>query len=120
MVANYNLNFHIHSIETLLNLFLIVPSSPPQSPIGVATSSRSIYLSWYPPLDEDQNGIIREYDIIVTEVDTGRILRIATNSTAINMSSLHPYYTYEWIVSAYTIDTGPYTVASTVMTHEDG
>ena len=79
-----------------------------------------MYLSWYPPPAEDQNGIMREYRIEITEVDTGRILDVVSYSTSIDLSSLHPHYRYEWIVAAFTIDTGPYTAVSTVMTDEDG
>ena len=79
-----------------------------------------MYLSWSPPPAEDQNGIMREYPIRITEVDTGRIFNVVSYSTSLNVTSLHPYYHYMWIVAAYTIDNGPYTEISTVMTHEDG
>ena len=67
-----------------------------------------------------QNGIIREYRINVTEVETGRVLVFNSTSTTLTLSSLHPYYTYQCIVSAYTVAVGPYTDIFTVVTPEDG
>ena len=40
--------------------------------------------------------------------------------TFIEISRLHPFYNYTWIVTAVTIGEGPYTASDTVMTHEDG
>ena len=68
----------------------------------------------------NQNGIIREYKVNVTEVETGRMWQLISITTSINVSSLHPFYLYEWIVSSFTIGDGPYTSVSTVMTPEDG
>lgn len=56
----------------------------------------------------------------VTEVETGsRFDQIAT-TTFIEITSLHPFYTYEWLVSAFTVGEGPYTSPSAVTTPEDG
>ena len=57
----------------------------------------------------------------VTEVETGMEFHFTTAATSYSVSNLlHPYYTYECIVSAYTIAIGPYTDEVIVMTHEDG
>ena len=73
---------------------------------------------WEPP--EDPNGYIREYRVNVTEVETGRMFQLITNTTGITIGSLHPYYTYNCTVSAVTIGPGPFSPAITVRTDEDG
>ena len=98
-----------------------VPTSAPLNPTGIVQSSTSILLSWDPPSLREQNGIIREYRINVTELDTGRALQeFTTTSTSITIAFLHPFYTYEWMVSAFTVGIGPYTESSSIKTPEDG
>ena len=81
--------------------------------------SETVHLSWDAPLG-DHNGRIREYTVNVTELETGREFQLIATTTFIEITSLHPFYTYEWQVSAVTIDKGPYTTLSVVMTSEDG
>ena len=45
--------------------------------------------------------------------------RVST-TTSIEITSLHPFYVYEWRVSAFTVGEGPYSSISTVTTPEDG
>ena len=45
--------------------------------------------------------------------------RVST-TTSIEITSLHPFYVYEWTVSAFTVGEGPYSSISTVTTPEDG
>ena len=73
---------------------------------------------WEPP--EDPNGNIREYRVNVTEVETGRMFQVTTNTTSITIDSLHPYYTYNCTVVAVTIGPGPFSTVITVRTAEDG
>ena len=97
----------------------VVPENPPSNPTGVAIDSQTIRLSWTAPLG-DHNGVIREYRVNVTELDTWRKFELIATTTFIEIVSLHPFYTYEWLVSAFTIDEGPYTTPSVVKTLEDG
>ena len=83
-------------------------------------SSDTISLSWSPPPPSDTNGIIREYRVNVTEVETGRVFYLTSTTTSITVQSLHPYYTYYCTVSAYTVGVGPYTVVFSIRTPEDG
>ena len=60
------------------------------------------------------------YRINITEVESGRVLWYTSDISALVVSGLHPYYTYDWAVSASTIiGYGPYTEVSTVVTLED-
>lgn len=86
----------------------------------MALSSSSIFLSWNPPLLGERNGIIVEYRINITELDTGNVLTLVSYSTFITVQFLHPYYTYASIVSAVTIDEGPYSEIFIIVTPEDG
>ena len=97
-----------------------VPTGPPQNLDITVQSSRDISLSWDPPPPREQNGIIREYLITVTEVETGSVLEFISTTTSLSVIMLHPYYTYQSAVAAMTIGVGPYSEVSTAVTHEEG
>lgn len=99
---------------------LPAPNGAPQNVSGVSTSSHSIYLSWNPPPLTSQNGIIREYYINILEVDRGLEFEYMAGSTEFEITELHPYYTYEIWVSAYTIALGPSSDPISVLTLDDG
>ena len=83
-------------------------------------NSTSISLSWFPPPVIDRNGLIREYRINVTEVDTGNGFQLVSLTTLLAMPSLHPDYTYQCTVSAYTVAIGPFSEVVSAKTLEDG
>ena len=93
----------------------------PQNPTAVVRNSRTIFCSWNPPPVEHQNGVIIEYRINITEVNTSRVfVRISPGTTtSLEISSLHPNYIYQWTVTCVTVGAGPYTVFSTIKTLED-
>jgi len=77
------------------------PETPPKNFTASAISSRSAHLSWLPPPREHHNGLIRHFWINITEINTGRRFKRTLFSTATVLSSLHPYYTYQFSVAAY-------------------
>ena len=77
-------------------------------------------MSWTAPLIEDRNGVIREYRVNLDEVDSSERLTYSTTNTFITVQSLHPFYTYRCGVSAFTVDTGPFTNFTEVTLPEDG
>ena len=87
---------------------------------GSAVNSTTIQLQWQPPLFSDQNGVIRSYLINIRVVETGATLQLTSQTTAINISGLHPFYTYTLTVAAVTIDPGPYGLVLTIRMPEDG
>ena len=103
----------------MLHFITAAPAGPPQELKVVLITSRSLKLSWFPPLLQDHNGIIREYRIRVTDVQTGNTVELVSTSTSITIQPLHPYYVYHCNVAAYTIAEGPY-AAVEVQTPEDG
>ena len=101
-------------------IFPTVPTSPPENLTGIANSSTVATFTWLPPPAIDINGIIRFYEVQVTERETGRYWSFFAIDSSINLASLHPFFVYECIVAAHTIATGPYTNAATVRTNEAG
>jgi len=87
---------------------------------GIAVSSTTIQLQWQPPPSTDQNGVIHSYFVNVSVAETGSFFQLISETSAVNISALHPYYTYSMTVAAVTIGPGPYGAALTIQMPEDG
>ena len=98
-----------------------MPTGTPTNVQVVAISSSSIRLTWEPPRQEDQNGIIVAYNITITEAETGRVTYFRKEGTGslLIVNFLHPFYTYQCSISAETVGPGPPAFAS-VTTHQEG
>ena len=84
-------------------------------------TSTSFVLSWTPPADEDQNGVIIRYDINVLVQETGESFELESPTTVLTVSNLDPYTTYICEVAAATsAGEGPYSNSYSVQTLEDG
>lgn len=108
------------TINYLLSPHSAAPTAEPQDASGYAVDSESIFLQWNPPPFEHQNGIIRNYIINVTELDTGVQFQYITANTQYTLYSLHPYYTYQFVISAVTVAPGPPTLPFSIQTNQDG
>ena len=97
-----------------------VPSSAPVSLQGSAVNSTTIQLQWEPPPLADQNGVIRSYIINISVAETGSSFQQTSETTALYISNLHPFYTYTMTVAAVTIGPGPYGLALSIQTPENG
>ena len=98
-----------------------VPETAPLNLSVQATDSRTLILNWEPPLSEDRNGIIINYTVNITEMETGTQFQLVTDNTTITAFSQHPYYTYSYTVAAETsVGLGPYTSPRAVRMPEDG
>ena len=100
-------------------LYFTVPSSPPTNASVSIINSRSIFISWFPPPFDHQNGLIREYEIMIEEIETGIIYNDTSLNLYIQIDYIHPHYTYNISISAVTISSGPYTTAVTIQTPQD-
>lgn len=101
--------------------FISVPTGPPQNISPEIISSRSIWLTWEPPLLEERNGEITGYTVAVTNVDTGESFELLTSETTLNVDSLRPYMNYNLTVAASTdIGQGPSALEVSITTPEDG
>ena len=69
---------------------------------------------------ENQNGILRHYLVSVLELDTGETDVYTAGATQLNISGLHPYYTYTCMVAAVTIRIGPFSQSVSIITPQDG
>ena len=103
----------------LIQRIFIAPSGPPQNLQTVVTDSRSIFISWEPPLPEEQNGILRRYVITLLSVETDEIVTTSAIGTNMTVSGLIPFTTYQCRVAAETIAAGPRTEAVLIKTSED-
>ena len=92
---------------------------------------RQVTLCWDPPPDDKQNGIIRQYIIVVTEVDTGVTYTVTSNTsdvtfgvtsdtTEITADNLLTFHSYRFSIAADTIAIGPFTEEVLVQVPEDG
>ena len=86
----------------------------------IANSSRSVQLNWEPPAEENRNGPITGYTVVI-DSDS----RFSTEQTTINtqliIRGLSPFTTYICSVAANTdIGQGPHTMNISTTTPEDG
>ena len=102
--------------------FTVVPSAPPQDLIASPISSSELSLTWRPPPQEHQHGLIRYYSVIVIEVTTGSktVYTTPDNSPHFIVGSLHPHYVYHIGVKAATIGLSHFTQEVTVHMPEEG
>ena len=107
-------------ILDLPNLITLVPSHHPLNITEQVLGPTSFRLSWSPPPVEHHNGVIRGYNVNVTEIETGRKLRYSTQSTAIVIRALHPFYLYNCTMTAFTVGEGPSSAIIGVRTEEAG
>ena len=111
----------VHLIFSFLLSLTAVPTGTPQLVEAVAVSSSSIRITWIPPPEEEQNGVIRSYFINVTELQTGSVREFeAYGDESIQIvNQLHPFYTYECAIAAFTVGLGPAAFTQT-MTYPAG
>ena len=102
-----------------LDIFL-APSASPDRIVVSNTTANSFLLSWNSPPRSSQNGVIRNYTIILTEEDTGREIETATQRTSELFETLHPFYNYTFQVAAVTVAVGPFSQIRKITTLEDG
>ncbi len=80
-----------------------------------------IFLTWEPPIPEDQNGIITGYHISVTALNTGVSFSVFADATNYSLDTLSPHTTYTFSITAMTVvGAGPISHFVTATTHEDG
>ena len=89
----------------LFYISLSAPSGGPTNVTVILITDTSIHLAWNHPPEDTHYGVIREYNINVTELETGYTFIESTDSetTEILLESLHPFYTYEVRISAVTV-----------------
>ena len=104
-----------------------VPGNPPENVTAVVESSTTIAVMWeeVPPID--QNGDIIMYVVMYTPLETfGETLysdtvNVSGSNMSVVLTGLEEYVNYTISMRAFTdVGAGPYSVAVTVLTSEDG
>ena len=103
-------------------LLSLAPSTPPQNFTVKVLSSTDVFLRWFPPLLDQQNGEIRSYHVRQYETSTGILTNHTQegNHTELVVGSLHAHYQYQFTIAAETVQLGPFSNPVTVTTLESG
>ena len=101
-------------------MYSAAPTAPPENLIATALGSRTLHITWQPPVEEERNGIIRRYVINITELNSGTDFQLENATTEITVQNLHPFYRYSYSVAAETVALGPFTPGSIIEMPEDG
>lgn len=83
------------------------------------SSSRTVELTWIPPLEQEQNGFIEEYVINITR-EGNSLDQVVSVMTSLAISNLSPYTNYSFSVAAVTVGVGPFSPEVTVTMPEHG
>ena len=88
---------------------------------GVNTSSTSLSISWSPPPEQDQNGVITAYNITYV-TSGGNVMMNSTSSStlSIELAGLEKFSEYSVSVAASTSIGGGPSVSIMVTTATDG
>ena len=98
----------------------LAPLSPPQSVLLSVTNSTTVSITWTPPPLADQNGIIREYSVLVFSANNEQSFLFQSQQNSLNVSLLSPYTLYYVKVAAVTVEIGPYSQTYNITTLQDG
>lgn len=85
-----------------------------------ANGSTSLVVTWLDLPFHEANGIILYYIINITEIDSSENFYEETKDTMLELSELHPFYTYSISVSAFTIGYGPFSPEVFLTLPQDG
>ena len=96
------------------------PTAPPDNLIAIPLDSRTLHITWQPPVEEERNGIIRRFIINITELNSGTEFQLENATTEITVQNLHPFYQYSYSIAAKTVALGPFTLGSIIEMPEDG
>ena len=104
----------------MVKILSVAPNVSPIVTVGYSIDSSTVAIQWTPPPPEDHNGIIREYRVLITNVNTGENeTRVFSSNTGI-IGMLTPSYVYKLSVTAVTVAEGPYSTSITITLPEDG
>ena len=107
-----------------LNFLSADPHAPPQNIQSSVTGSRTVVISWDPPLLEDQNGIITYYLLLISEEQfnvSDRVINTTSDASTYTVTELEEYDNYTCRVAAATrIGPGPYSAPIEFSTPQDG
>lgn len=86
----------------------------------VSSTSTSLTLSWSPPPQDQLNGVLRHYLVIVEELDSRRNLTLMSINSQVILGDLHPFYAYRVSVCPVTLGVGPCAYFEPVQLPQEG
>ncbi|XP_071850013.1 receptor-type tyrosine-protein phosphatase delta-like isoform X2 [Apostichopus japonicus] len=107
-----------------------VPSEPPRDIVGTAVDSTSLRVTWNPPSEENQNGVLIAYKISYTKISLGNavpfddqtamIVEVDSAERTHDIENLEKWTVYELKMAAATIKgDGPWSTPISAQTDED-
>ena len=122
-----HLKTFIGATRSLMHKFLLTiaqihtaPSAAPGNLQVTSISPYSLHLRWSPPPLEHRNGIIRRYNIVLSQLNSETRVQQSTLTNSITIRGLKAYTTYKCKVAAYTTTLGPFSSEVQNRTYEDG
>ena len=100
-------------------MMTIAPDDSPQMLAVANISATSITASWQAPSQDQHNGIIRHYTVVLQDTVSGKETTWTSLGTTTTISGLRPFTSYSCKVAAYTVSLGPYSalVYATTLQH---
>ena len=99
----------------------IAPSTSPTLVSVTVLGSTLITMSWIPPQPLSAiNGIIREYSVVIEDVQAGEMKSFIALASSINITNLKPFTEYSCRVAAVTVSAGPHSSSVNITTYQDG
>lgn len=114
---------HKYDIRNVFSTYTLcaVPRGPPLSVSVNVLNATCAIATWNAPSLTERNGLITHYVVNVSEIDTFHSLSQLSTQSYLELSSLHPSYTYQIRVAAATaLGVGPYSVTNAFTMDESG
>ena len=101
--------------------YFAAPTHGPANLTVVDVGPHHLHIRWDHPPNETHQGIVRTYNIYITVEETDETYNYTTPAqiTELQITMLHPFYTYHMKVAAVTVREGNYSILS-AKTSESG
>ncbi len=103
--------------------FVYIRVAPSQSPTGVFVfnvTATAFQVSWSDPPPDTHNGVIRNYELVLTNQNTGAVSQTSTQRANQLFDNLRPATVYSYQLRAVTVSPGPFSTNAAITTLEDG
>ena len=100
-------------------LSVAAPSSAP-TVTYVVQDSTTVRISWTSIPVASRNGVVRQYQIRLRNIEDGNERMFTDSSSPLIISDLRPFYNYRVSVAASTVALGPYSSEVSIQMPQDG
>ena len=111
-----------NSFKKIMDKFSFFPV-PSASTINISATTQNattLHITWKPSTLDQQNGIIRSYEITLSVLETGSSQQLTSTMPELMLLDLHPFYTYSFLIAAVTIGPGPASETFTIQMPQTG